>query len=92
MLLFWARKGVDGFRMDVINLISKDQQFPNDDGSVPPGDGRKFYTDGPRVHEYIKDMYDEVFGPFELVTVGEMSSTTLAHCIRYSNPAERSSP
>nr|WP_245648296.1 alpha,alpha-phosphotrehalase [Paenibacillus borealis] len=89
MMLFWARKGVDGFRMDVINLISKDQQFPNDDGSVPPGDGRKFYTDGPRVHEYIKDMYKEVFGPFEMVTVGEMSSTTLAHCIRYSNPEER---
>lgn len=89
MMLFWAKKGVDGFRMDVINLISKDQRFPNDDGSVPPGDGRKFYTDGPQVHEYIKAMYKEVFGPFEMVTVGEMSSTTLEHCIRYSSPEER---
>ncbi len=89
MMLFWAKKGVDGFRMDVINLISKDQRFPNDDGSVPPGDGRKFYTDGPRVHEYIKAMYEEVFGPYEMVTVGEMSSTTLEHCIRYSSPKER---
>jgi trehalose-6-phosphate hydrolase len=89
MMLFWTKKGVDGFRMDVINLISKDQRFPNDDGSVPPGDGRKFYTDGPRVHEYIKAMYDEVFGPYEMVTVGEMSSTTLEHCIRYSSPKER---
>ncbi|WP_339314933.1 alpha,alpha-phosphotrehalase [Paenibacillus sp. FSL R10-2734] len=89
MMLFWAKKGVDGFRMDVINLISKDQRFPNDDGSVPPGDGRKFYTDGPRVHEYIKAMYEEVFGPYEMATVGEMSSTTLEHCIRYSSPEER---
>lgn len=89
MMLFWARKGVDGFRMDVINLISKDQRFPDDDGSVPPGDGRKFYTDGPRVHEYIRAMYEEVFGRYEMVTVGEMSSTTLEHCIRYSSPEER---
>ncbi|MDT0122570.1 alpha,alpha-phosphotrehalase [Paenibacillus sp. RRE4] len=89
MIKFWAEKGVDGFRMDVINLISKDQRFPDDDGSVSPGDGRKYYTDGPRVHEYITEMYDEVFGPYNMVTVGEMSSTTLAHCIRYSNPASR---
>lgn len=89
MIKFWAEKGVDGFRLDVINLISKDQRFPDDDGSVSPGDGRKYYTDGPRVHEYITEMYDEVFGPYNMVTVGEMSSTTLEHCIRYSNPASR---
>lgn len=89
MIKFWAEKGVDGFRMDVINLISKDQRFPDDDGSVSPGDGRKFYTDGPRVHEYITEMYEEVFGPHNMVTVGEMSSTTLEHCIKYSNPASR---
>lgn len=70
MIKFWAEKGVDGFRMDVINLISKDQRFPDDDGSVSPGDGRKYYTDGPRVHEYITEMYDEVFGPYNMVTVG----------------------
>ncbi|CAH1216332.1 alpha,alpha-phosphotrehalase [Paenibacillus sp. JJ-223] len=89
MLKFWADKGVAGFRMDVINLISKDQRFPDDDGSVPPGDGRRFYTDGPKVHEYIREMYEDVFGPYQLVTVGEMSSTTLEHCIRYSRPESR---
>lgn len=88
LLTFWAKKGVDGFRMDVINLISKDPCFPNDDGSVPPGDGRKFYTDGPRVHEYVKELNEKVFRPYNIITVGEMSSTTLAHCIRYSNPEE----
>ncbi|MFC7680121.1 alpha,alpha-phosphotrehalase [Paenibacillus sp. GCM10028914] len=88
LLTFWAKKGVDGFRMDVINLISKDQLFPDDDGSVAPGDGRKFYTDGPRVHEYVKELNEKVFRPYNIVTVGEMSSTTLEHCIRYSNPEE----
>ncbi|GIP42715.1 alpha,alpha-phosphotrehalase [Paenibacillus sp. J45TS6] len=88
ILTFWAEKGVSGFRMDVINLISKDQRFPDDDGSVAPGDGRKFYTDGPRVHEYIKELNEKVFRPYNIVTVGEMSSTTLEQCIRYSNPEE----
>jgi trehalose-6-phosphate hydrolase len=88
ILTFWADKGVSGFRMDVINLISKDPAYPDDDGSIAPGDGRRFYTDGPRVHEYIKELNEKVFKPYNLVTVGEMSSTTLEHCIRYSNPKE----
>jgi trehalose-6-phosphate hydrolase len=86
MMNFWFEKGVDGFRLDVINLISKDQRFLDDDGSVPPGDGRKFYTDGPRVHEFLKEANREVFSKHEAMTVGEMSSTTIDHCIRYSNP------
>ncbi|WP_411342716.1 alpha,alpha-phosphotrehalase [Paenibacillus sp. WLX1005] len=90
LMRFWTDKGVDGFRLDVINLISKDQDFPNDTNSdLLVSDGRRFYTDGPRVHEYIKELYENVFGPHRLVTVGEMSSTTLQHCIRYSNPDER---
>ncbi|KOP68594.1 trehalose-6-phosphate hydrolase [Bacillus sp. FJAT-18019] len=88
ILTFWADKGVSGFRMDVINLISKDPSYPNDDGSVAPGDGRRFYTDGPSVHAYIKELNEKVFKPYNLVTVGEMSSTTLEHCVRYSNPKE----
>ncbi|ERK50294.1 alpha,alpha-phosphotrehalase [Leptotrichia sp. oral taxon 879] len=91
MIKFWLNKGVDGFRLDVINLISKDQRFLNDDGSdtrfVP--DGRRFYTDGPRIHEFLKEMNKEAFGGGELITVGEMSSTSLDNCIRYSNPDEK---
>ncbi|MBM7551946.1 alpha,alpha-phosphotrehalase [Thalassobacillus pellis] len=86
MMRFWADKGVDGFRLDVINLISKNQLFPDDDGSTLPGDGRKFYTDGPRVHEYLQEMNREVFAPYDLLTVGEMSSTTIEHCILYTKP------
>lgn len=86
MMRFWFEKGVDGFRLDVINLISKDQRFPDDDGSVAPGDGRKFYTDGPRVHEFLQETNREVFSKYDAMTVGEMSSTTIDHCINYSNP------
>ncbi|KJD45821.1 alpha,alpha-phosphotrehalase [Paenibacillus terrae] len=89
LLEFWAEKGVSGFRLDVINLISKDQRFLSDDRSTAPGDGRKYYTDGPRVHEYIHELYEKVFRKYNNVTVGEMSSTSLEHCIRYSNPEQK---
>ncbi|MDR0139394.1 alpha,alpha-phosphotrehalase [Metabacillus idriensis] len=89
MMQFWFEKGVDGFRLDVINLISKNQDFPDDDGSTAPGDGRKFYTDGPRVHEYMKEMNKEVFSKYDSMTVGEMSSTTIENCIEYSNPESK---
>lgn len=86
MMNYWFEKGVDGFRLDVINLISKDQEFLNDDGSLAPGDGRKFYTDGPRVHEYMQEMNKKVFSKYDVLTVGEMSSTTIDNCIKYTNP------
>lgn len=83
MMHFWLKKGVDGFRLDVINLISKNQQFPQDDS-----DGRKFYTDGPRIHEFLHEMNQEVFSKYDIMTVGEMSSTSIDNCIRYTNPRE----
>jgi trehalose-6-phosphate hydrolase len=83
MMHFWLKKGVDGFRLDVINLISKDQQFPHDDS-----DGRKFYTDGPRIHEFLHEMNENVFSKYDIMTVGEMSSTSIDNCIRYTNPSE----
>lgn len=83
---FWLEKGVKGFRFDVINLISKPGAFQNDEN----GDGRKFYTDGPNIHEYLKELNLKTFGKFkEVITVGEMSSTTVGNCINYSNPKER---
>jgi trehalose-6-phosphate hydrolase len=83
---FWIEKGVKGLRFDVINLISKPQKYEND----LVGDGRKFYTDGPNIHEYLKELNENTYGDFdEIITVGEMSSTTLENCIRYSNPEEK---
>ena len=83
---FWIDKGVKGFRLDVINLISKPEKFEND----YEGDGRRFYTDGHRIHEYLKELNERTFGKdVEIVTVGEMSSTTIENCIKYSNPKEK---
>ncbi len=81
MMRWWFEKGMDGFRLDVVNLLSKDQSFPQ----APEGtDGRQFYTDGPRIHEYLHEMNTEAFRG--KLTVGEMSSTTVEHCVRYTRP------
>ncbi|WP_411383873.1 alpha,alpha-phosphotrehalase [Pseudomonas sp. L7] len=84
LMRFWRDKGVGGFRLDVINLISKPADFPEDHS-----DGRRFYTDGPNVHDYLQEMHREVFEGHDLINVGEMSSTTLEHCVRYSSPASK---
>ncbi len=83
---FWIEKGVKGLRFDVINLISKPQKYEND----LHGDGKRFYTDGLKVHEYLKELNKNTYGNYDdIITVGEMSSTTLENCIRYSNPEEK---
>lgn len=77
---FWIEKGVKGFRFDVVNLISKGA-FEDDE----TGDGRKYYTDGPRIHQYLKELHDTTFGTdAEIVTVGEMSSTSIENCYQYA--------
>ncbi|GEM01506.1 trehalose-6-phosphate hydrolase [Halolactibacillus halophilus] len=81
MMNYWVEKGVDGFRLDVINLISKNQDFPED-----TSDGRKFYTDGPKIHDYLQDMHQQVFKDKDLITVGEMSSTSIDNCVKYTHP------
>lgn len=79
VLRFWKDKGVKGFRFDVVNLISKPEVFEND----YEGDGRRFYTDGRNVHRYLQELV--AAGGIEgMVTVGEMSSTTLENCIGYT--------
>ncbi|MFP7495109.1 alpha,alpha-phosphotrehalase [Terribacillus saccharophilus] len=86
MMNFWAEKGLDGFRLDVINLVSKVQSFPSDHDAPDGQYGKQYYTDGPRIHEYMHEMNQAVFTPNGLVTVGEMSSTSLAACQQYTKP------
>lgn len=79
MINYWIDFGMDGFRFDVINLISKAEYKDSDKI------GKEFYTDGPRVHEFLNEMNRNTFGNKEgFMTVGEMSSTTLEHCINYT--------
>ena len=84
IILFWKSKGVRGFRFDVINLISKPDVFEDD----KVGDGRRFYTDGKKVHQYLKELVRDT-GIKNYITVGEMSSTSIKECIKYSNPDEK---
>ncbi|MBF2517400.1 alpha,alpha-phosphotrehalase [Listeria marthii] len=82
---FWIEKGVEGFRLDVLNVIAK-PKFLEDDFE---GDGRRFYTDGPGIHTYLKELHERTFGDKPIITVGEMSSTDIDNCIRYSKPDEK---
>jgi oligo-1,6-glucosidase len=90
MMRWWLDRGVDGFRMDVINLISKHPELP--DAQDRPGgiyaNGMEFYESGPRVHEFLQEMHREVFaGRDGLLTVGETPGVTLENARRYSDPA-----
>lgn len=80
MVNYWIQFGVDGFRFDVINLISKDE-FKNSEAI-----GKEFYTDGPRVHQYLHELNRHTFGNRNMMTVGEMSSTTIDNCIKCTRP------
>ncbi|CAM4315125.1 alpha,alpha-phosphotrehalase [Erysipelothrix inopinata] len=80
---FWLDKGVKGLRFDVINLISKPEVFEDDF----EGDGRRFYSDGKRVHEYLHKLNQETFGKHnDVITVGELSSTNIENGVRYADP------
>ncbi|ONI43525.1 glucohydrolase [Candidatus Epulonipiscioides gigas] len=86
MMKFWCEKGVDGFRMDVINLISKVQSY--DDGIVHNnlyGDGAPYYMNGPRVHEYLQEMNREVLSKYDIMTVGETPGVTTKDAKQYAN-------
>ncbi len=90
MMRWWLDRGVDGFRMDVINMISKDPALP--DGHVldgPYGDGSPHFLGGPRIHEFLREMHREVFAGREdrLLTVGEMPGVTLDEARLFTDPA-----
>jgi oligo-1,6-glucosidase len=91
MLRWWLDRGVDGFRMDVINLISKRlplRDGPPVDGS-PYGDGSGQYVNGPRIHEFLHELHREVVAGHEitLITVGEMPGVTVDEARRFTDPA-----
>ncbi len=81
ILRFWKDKGIKGFRFDVVNLISKPEVYEDDH----QGDGRRFYTDGRNVHRYLQELV-AAGGIDGIITVGEMSSTSLENCIGYTDP------
>jgi oligo-1,6-glucosidase len=93
MMRWWLDRGVDGFRMDVINYISKDTALP--DGEVAPGSaygaGEPYFISGPRIHEFLQEMHREVFAgrSGQLITVGEMPGVTIEDARLFTDPARR---
>ena len=86
---FWLEKGVKGFRFDVLNVIGKDEVLVD---SQSPGSSQEksLYTDTPIVHTWINELNQATFGQRDdIVTVGEMSSTTIENGILYTNPVEK---
>ncbi|MFC3039322.1 alpha-glucosidase [Virgibacillus xinjiangensis] len=89
MMKWWLNKGIDGFRMDVINFISKVPGLP--DGEVKQGEtyasGSKFFRDGPRIHEFLQEMNQEVLDSYDVMTVGEMPGVGVEEAKKYTDPA-----
>jgi len=91
MMRWWLDRGADGFRMDVINMISKNPELPDGAGSGPFVGGSEHYVCGPRIHEFLHEMNVEVFGdrPDAFLTVGEMPGVTLDEALQFTDPARR---
>lgn len=87
MMNFWVDKGIDGFRMDVISLISKPDGLP--DGEVPNngeyGNSDKAVANGPHVHDYLQEMRQKVLNRADMMTVGEASGVDITNAARYAN-------
>ena len=85
MMKFWCEKGIDGFRMDVISMISKDQRFP--DGEMNNGlygDFGPYCIHGPRVHEFLQEMNQKVLSKYDIMTVGETAGVTIEEAQKYA--------
>jgi oligo-1,6-glucosidase len=78
MMRWWLDKGIDGFRMDAISLISKPPDFPD-------GDAKKLIFNGPRVHEFLREVRREVLSKYDIMTVGETGGVTVDQAIQYAD-------
>ncbi|MDQ3617102.1 MAG: alpha-glucosidase [Actinomycetota bacterium] len=93
MMRWWLARGVDGFRMDVVNFISKAPTLP--DGKVRTGeehgDGAPYFISGPRIHEFLHEMHEEVFAAYgdALLVVGEMPGVTVEEAVLFTDPARQ---
>ena len=86
MMRWWCDLGIDGFRIDTVNMYSKEQDFP--DTGMQNSLAKQFYIDGPRIHDYIQEMNREVFARYDVMTVGEAPDISAEQAVRYVNNNE----
>lgn len=90
VLNFWFSKGVDGFRMDVISFISKRLDFPPaEEGATLSDMMENIYANGPRIHEFLKEMNKKVLSKYDIVTVGEGPGVNLKTGLKYVDENEK---
>ena len=90
VLNFWFSKGVDGFRMDVISFISKRLDFPpSEEGATLSDMMENIYANGPRIHEFLKEMNKKVLSKYDIVTVGEGPGVNLKTGLKYVDENEK---
>lgn len=89
MMKYWLDKGIDGFRMDVINFISKVDGLP--DAPNPEGkkyvSGSRYFMNGPKIHDYLQEMHREVLAQYDVMTVGEMPGANVEQAKLYTDEA-----
>lgn len=85
MMNWWVDKGIDGFRMDVISLISKKEGLPDGEAGINGYTSFNVAANGPHVHEYLQEMNQKVLSRRNLITVGECSGVTVEEAKKYAN-------
>lgn len=84
MMTWWCEKGIDGFRMDVISMISKTKEMPDGEINGLYGDYGPYCVHGPNIHKYLKEMNEKVLSKYDLMTVGETPGVTVEQAKRYA--------
>ena len=84
MMTWWCDKGIDGFRMDVISMISKTKEMPDGEGSGLYGDFSPYCVHGPNVHKYLQEMNEKVLSKYDIMTVGETAGVTTELAKQYA--------
>ena len=84
MMTWWCDKGIDGFRMDVISMISKTKEMPDGEVTDLYGDFSPYCIHGPNVHKYLQEMNEKVLSKYDIMTVGETAGVTIEQAKQYA--------